>query len=101
MGISKIFEKEAQRRFGDYQGGDYTKNEGKRTSILTGHFQCVCELSTLFSLKGGAVVQWCTNLGNFANQAVCCQLIAAINGQFLEQLMRSMLFNSKHSFRKI
>ena len=49
MGISKIFEKEAQRRFGDYQGGDYTKNEGKPTSILTGHFQCVCELSTLFS----------------------------------------------------
>ena len=48
MGISKIFEKEAQRRFGDYQGGDNTKNEGKPTSILTGHFQCVCQCSTLF-----------------------------------------------------
>ena len=48
MGISKIFEKEAQRRFGDYQGGDNTKNEGKPTSILTGQFQCVCQCSTLF-----------------------------------------------------
>ena len=131
MGISKIFEKEAQRRFGGYLGGDNTKNEGKPTSILTGQFQCVCQCSTLFfylsavftalklkkirTNKSHFIIRWrsrsryCVTFNQSlgpkpstcSNPAACCQLISAINGQFLEQHMPSILFNSKHSFCKV
>jgi len=51
MGISQIFEKEAQKRFGDYHGGDNTKNEGKPIRILIGHFQCVFQIVNIFNLS--------------------------------------------------